>query len=316
MALAQDGITVHPGDTTAFGANKPYRGLEWRSTHKPEYHIYLFNVSPRSYDPEMGTGFGAGKLGGKGILVRGVQESDPSLELPIEGNDKTRKYSYITSFPQPIMVSKPNLESNEMTYVETDVRRYVIDLINPDNLTLSLDTQIAPDQVFSVGNDYSRRGIFFDYEPPEGFERDEKGRLAETPRPSREYMAKAIKRMESYYKTLLDVAANLEMTDKPRLSQELSSNPDYACAANYFGKDVVWNRVQVRPVKCINCGESKPAGVKFHMASFGTICVEPTIEAWRAAMDSGLIQNIERVPPKFRMILAKEWDYPASEAGD
>jgi hypothetical protein len=279
MAVTHEVKQVHPADTNFGGANPPYAGLEWRSSHKPEYHIYLFNVSPRTFDPNTNTGFAAGKLGPKGILVPGVEEGDPW----VKGMDENQKYRFVTSFPQPILLSKPNLESNKIDYVEMDVRRYVIDLINPDNLSLTLDTQIAPDQVFSVGNDYSKRGIFFDYTNP----------------PSRAATAKAIARMEAYFKNLLDIAAQLEMTDKPKLAQELTSNPDYAVAANYFGKDVPWNRIQVRPVLCPNCGEPKPAGRKFHMASFGTLCVEPTVEAWRAAVNAG-VRRVEDVPDDFR----------------
>lgn len=290
MTIAKDGIVVHEGDTTQFGANRPYRGLEWRATHKPEYHIYLFNVSPRIYDPAIGTGFCPGRLGNKGIYVGGIEETDPSVNgLSVEGGDKSRKYHYVTSFPHPMLMSKPNLESNEMSWVETDGRRYVIDLINPDNLTLSLDTAIPPDQVYSVGNDYSRRGIFFDYQKI----------------PSKPYMSAAVRRMESYFKNLLDVAAQLEMTDKPKLSQELGSNPDYAVAANYYGKDVAWNRMQVRPVSCPNCGEHKPAGRLFHMSSFGTLCVEQTLDAWRSAYFSGA-KELVHIPPRFRVLIEEE----------
>ena len=274
---------VHPADTTAFGANRPYRGLEWRSTRSPEYHIYLFNVSPRTFDPATATGFAAGKLGPRGILVPGVAENDPL----IPGTEN--RYRYITSFPQPVMLAKPNLESNEIEHVEMDVRRYVIDLINPDNLTLSLDTQIPADQVYSVGNDYSRKGIFFDYENP----------------PTKEMAMRAVSRMETYYKGLLDTAATLELTDKARLSQELSSNPDYSFAANYYGKDVTWNRKQTRPIECPNCGEHKPSGRKFHTTSFGSLCVEPTIDAWRNIFQSG-IRTLDQIPQNFRVVLQDE----------
>lgn len=282
---------MRDASTTAFGANRPYRGLEWRATHDPKYYIYLFNVSPRSFDPSTNTGFLAGRFGQRGIQAGGICDDDPVLKLPqLPGNDKVRKYHFVTSFPQPILVSRPNEDANEIGWVETDARRFVIDLLNPDNLTLSLDTRIEPDQVFSQGNDWSRRGFFFDYGNP----------------PSEEMMTSAILKMEAYYKNLLDVAANLEMTDKPKLSQELGSNPDYAIAATYFGKDVPWNRMQIRPVSCPNCGENKPAGRKFHMASFGSLCVEPTQDAWKAVLDAG-IKTFEQVPPKFQKLLAKEY---------
>jgi len=292
--MAHDVTKQHQASTTALGGNVNYEGLEWRASRNPEYHVYLFNISPRTYDPALGTGFAQGRFGPRGMKVEGIQEDDPSLGgLSVEGNDKSRKYHYITSFPQPMIFTKPNLESNRFDTVEVDVRRYVIDLINPDNLTLSLNTPIPPDQVYSVGNDYSRRGIFFDY----------------TKVPSRELMSAAVNRMESYYRTLLDIAANLELSDKAKLSEQLSSNPDYAYAASYFGKDVAWNRKQTRPQECPVCGEQKPSGRKFHMASFGALCVEPSLEAWRSVLDSG-IRSLEQVPFKFREKLAPEYGPP------
>lgn len=267
---------IHQANTTALGGNLPYSGLEWRSSHKPDYLLYVFNISARTYE----------NVGRINMRIPGVNENDPTTVMV--GNDEKpgeemQKYHYVTSFPQPVLLPKPNDQSGEIEFVETDARRFVVDLINPDNLTLSLDTVIKDDQRFSIGNDYSRRGVFFSYSNP----------------PAREDVKKAYARMEKYYNELLDKAATLEMTDKAKLSQELSGNPDYSFAANYFGKDVAWNRKNVRPVECPNCGENKPGGRKFHVTSFGSLCVEPTIEAWKAVVNSG-VKRYEDVPEDFQ----------------
>lgn len=260
---------IHQASTTALGGNIPYAGIEWRATRSPEYNVFIYNVSQRTFK----------EVGRIRMTIQGVTETDPV----IPGMAANQQYHYVTSFPQPIMLSRPNLESNEMGFVEADVRRFVVDLINPDNLTLSLDTVVPANQVFSQGNNYAQKGVFFDYTNP----------------PSKEQVQKAIDRMESYYKGLLERAQILELTDKAKLSEELGGNPDYAYAANYFGKDVSWNRKQIRPVECPNCGEQKTFGKLFHISSAGFPCVEPTVEGWKAAVRAGA-KRYDDVPEEFR----------------
>jgi hypothetical protein len=273
---------VREASTTALGGNMSYRGLEWQPNFVPEYQVYLFNVSARTFDS-----FGLGKLGRAGVKVEGVRPDDPTIVTLPDGKTDAGKvdehYRYFTSIPHPMMLTKPNLESNEIDTVKTDGRRFAIDMINPDNLTLSLGTVIPQEQVFSVGNDYSRKGIFFSLVNP----------------PLQSDLRAAIDRMEGYYKALLEQAATLELVDKNKLSEALAGNPDYSFAANYFGKDVAWNRKQTRPVLCPNCGEQKQGGMKFHTASDGGLCVEPTVDAWKMVVSSGR-RPYEAVPDEYR----------------
>ena len=280
----------HPASTTALGGNIPYVGIEWHSPANPDYLIYIFNISARTFADEAGRGI----IGRVKLKADGVVADDPS-DVTIETMEAGRKvtkivpgqptqpYHYVTSFPQPVLVSKFNDESGEIEAKETDGRRFVVDMISPDNVTVSLDVRIDPANAFSIGNDYAPRGIFFSYHNP----------------PLKEDLQKAYTRLETYYKGLNEKAAVLEKTDSVALQAAVRSNPDHVFAANYYGEPFAWARTAVRPVECANCGEKKPAGRLFHQTSFGALCIEQSMEGWRAAVNSG-IKTYRDVPDEFR----------------
>lgn len=278
-----------PASTTAFSANRQFAGVAYRSQRTPDYHVYVFNISARSFDS-------FGKLTNRKIA--GVREEDPDTVTEVDGAvgnlGNNRKYRYFTSFSQPMLIPDPDVDSSELRHREQDAVRYVVDLINPDNVTHSLDTYIDPNRATAVNRDMSMQGIFFSLSNP----------------PKREDIEKAYARMEKYYTMLLEEASTLEMTDKALLSEKLKGNPDFSFAAAYYGKDTTWHRKQVRPVQCSNCGEDKPTGKKFHMTSYGKFCVEPTVEAWKAAVLSGM-KTMDEVPEELRWREAKQEPVPA-----
>jgi hypothetical protein len=265
---------VHPASTTALGGNQIYRGLEWQPTHRPEYHIFLYNISARTFN----------KVGPYcNITIPGVTDDDPY----VKGMKANERYHYVSSFPQPMLMPDFNDQSSQIRSLQVDARRYVMDIVNPDNMTFSLRTVIPPEHVLSVNNDLSQKGVFFSI----GM-----GDLAKVPRdangnplPDKQDVKDAYERIEKYYNGLLVKAQTLEMTDKAQLASELGGNPDYAYAATYFGKDFSWNKRQVRPVQCPNCGEMKTFGAKFHVnKELGFVCIEPTPEGWMAAYQAGV----------------------------
>ena len=262
--------TTHT-DTTTLGGNVQYRGLEWQPKHHPEYYVYLFNASVRTFEK-------AGPY--QNIRIPGVTDADPSLE----GMNANQRYHYVTSFPQPMLMPQYKDNDGLIGTVQVDARRYIIDLINPNNLTLSLDTAVRPENELSIGNDLSRSGVFFSLSNP----------------PERHDVEAAIARMEKEYRALLEKAQTLELTDKAGLQTQLSANPDYAYAAEYFGATVSWRKERVRPVQCPNCGEQKNFGAMFHVnKSLGFVCVEPTSEGWKAAYQAG-VKRKEDVPDELR----------------
>jgi hypothetical protein len=291
MAYAID--KVHDASTTALGGNIAYAGIEWHSPAEPDYLIYVYNISQRTFCDQNNPRVGI--IGRINLLAPGVLDDDPcdvTVLTPVKGRKPVpevvpgkadQKYHYVTSFPQPMLVTKFNNDTNEIEPKETDGLRFVIDMISPDNLTRSLDTVIDPSKAFSIGNDYAPKGIFISLHNP----------------PLREDLQKAFNRMEKYYSQLNEIAGTLEQTDKNALQQRITANPDHLYAANYYGKPFAWAKKSVRPVDCPNCGEPKPAGRPFHQTSFGTFCVEPTEAAWRAVVNSGN-RKYEDVPDDFK----------------
>jgi hypothetical protein len=280
----------HTASVDALPGNIPYRGIEWHSPAIPDYLIYIFNISARTFEDAAGRGI----IGRILLRAPGVTPEDScavTVEKMVKGQktlevapgEVNQPYHLITTFPQPILVTKFNDESGEIEPKETDGRRFVVDMISPDNLTYSLDVAIDPSKAFSIGNDYAPKGIFFSYHNP----------------PLQQDVQKAYLRMEKYYAMLNEKAQTLDITDKLGLQNAIASNPDHVYAANYYGKPFAWARKAVRPVDCPNCGEQKPAGRLFHQTSFGTFCVEPTQDAWRAVVMSGN-RKYEDVPDELR----------------
>jgi hypothetical protein len=300
---------VHQGSTTAIGGNPLYNGLEWRQLRTPDYKIFVYNVSARALKTDRFGNRLDRKVEDNGMSIPGVDENDvctvtqggpPANSLPqskflvelsklvdldtgkgkvVRAGKENEKWHLWTSFPQPILLTKANDAANTIESYEQDAIRYVVDLINPNNLGRTLDN---PTTGVSQNVDMSQSGLFFSLANPP-FETD---------------LRAAIDRMEKHYKNLLERAATLELTDKAALAQELGSNPDYAFAADYFGKVVSWRRAPQRTVECPNCGGQKPAGRLFHMGEFG-LCVEQSEAGWRAAVNSG-VKRYEDVPDDFR----------------
>jgi len=310
MATTAEITSVHKASTTALGGNLPYSGMAWQPRHIPDYYIYMFNVSVRTFE----------RVGPRqDVTIKGVVDDDPV----VAGMKPNEKYHYVTAYPQPILMPKFDDQSSEIGTLQVDARRYVMDIVNPNNMSFSLDTQIRPEQVLSIGNDLSHSGVFFTiagrdeprrcakcgYYPNKGdrcsrpLSKDGKevcGSAALFVPPPAEEVRKAIERMERRYKSLLEKARTLELTDKVKLTEEISSNPDFAYAAEYFGEMVSWRKQQTRPETCRNCGEQKQAGRPFHVnKELGFVCIEPTQEGWMAAYRAG-VKKIEDVPDEFR----------------
>ena len=286
----------------ALGANDPknarYMSVEWRSQRDPDYYVYVYNVSSRTFeDPNTGRGI----VGRINLRVPGVTDEDGTTVLVEKMVDKKKqlvevegefKWHYATSFPQPVLISKFNDEAEQISYIETDAVRFVVDQIHPDNPTRSLETKLSdnPNAPLSAGNNFGQRGVFFSLTKP----------------PMKADVDAAVRRMETYYNNLLDRAAALELSDEKQLSEELRANPDYGYAAAYFGRTFKWNRKNVRTTECSNCGEQKPANRLFHTASWG-LCVERSQEAWKAVVEAG-VRTYDTVPEEFQWRKSKPND--------
>ncbi len=278
------GLTAHDPK------NVRYNSVAYRSRHDPDYLIYVYNLSNRTFeDPTTGRGI----IGRINLRAPGVTDEDSTAVTieKMEGKKKVymeeegdTKWKLITTFPQPTLISKFDDDQEQIAYIETDGVRFVVDQIWPDNPTRSLDVKLPDDNRSpkSSGNNFAEKGIFFSLANP----------------PLKSDIESAKRRMENYYTNLLDRAGALELSDEKQLSEELRGNPDYSYAAQYYGRTFKWNRKNVRTTECPNCGDQKPSNRLFHVTN-GRLCVERTQEAWKAVIESGF-GTYDTVPEELR----------------
>ena len=265
------------GENRTVVTAQPFFGFEWRSPKEPNYLVYVFSVTERTFKD-----VGQIHLTIPGMSVPLPDGGDAKAWLK-DDNDKRQPFRLITSFPQPILFQKANFDTNELDFVEQDVRKFVVDLISPDmSGSISLNEAVDVNQAFSQGNDLSRSGLFFDYQEV----------------PSKAELDKAYARLEKYYKALLEQARTLGLTDKPQFESKLRENPDYVFAADWSGDEFEWHKKSVRAVVCDHCGERKTTKKPFHRTTDGYLCVEPSQDAWKQAYNVGLVQK-DRIPETF-----------------
>jgi hypothetical protein len=209
----------------------------------PEYYIYIYNVSQEKHP---------------------VSRPPIMKEMIIPARPDGKRYILVTRLPQPLLVPKGNVDSNEIDISQMDTRRFAMDIINPDNLGIDMDGAITGPGT-SVNNDLGKKGVFFSLNGPGA----SKHGFSETP--TDEEVNKAYKRMEGYYQFLLEQARTVEVSNPAKLSETLS--PEHHIAADYFGEEHSWHGKRSRPADCPNCGARIKAGAAFHRTEEGTICV-------------------------------------------
>jgi hypothetical protein len=84
----------------------------------------------------------------------------------IAGRLSDERYRFITSVPEYVHPTKFNLQTSDIEATNLLGVRAVVDLINPDNWTNDLDYEVSPETSFSIGNDLSKKGVFFSLSNP------------------------------------------------------------------------------------------------------------------------------------------------------
>jgi hypothetical protein len=159
------------------GANLPLdpciAHLNWVFQQQGKTKVWIYNIAHREY------------VLGNGMVKR--------LEVPACSEDA--EYAVVTSLPAVMIQPKDNVDSNEADYILFDGRRVAMDLINPSNLGLDQDTTVNP--WLAVGNDFSKRGVFFSTHNP----------------PLKKELKAAHKRLKSYYNNLMERANIVRLID-------------------------------------------------------------------------------------------------------
>lgn len=210
---------------------------------KPDYWVYLYSVSEQSFD---------------------VFRPPLLANLRITGRKPGQEYVQCARFPQPLLTPQGSVDNDEITIMPMDARRFVMDIVNPDNLSLDQDLVIAKPS--NIGNDLGKKGVFWSLNNP----------------PTEAEVKAARNRMEKYYNYLLEKARATETSDPKSLVEMLT--PEYHAAADYFGIETSWHGKRSRPMDCPNCGDRIKVGVAFHKTEEGTLCILD----WKRAVASGV----------------------------
>lgn len=221
---------------------------------KPEYWVFLYNISEQEH----------------------VVSRPPLIkEMKIRGRKPSETVALCAKFPQPLNMPKGNVDSGEVDFIVTDTRRFVTDIINPDNITINQDAFIEK-STSGGSNDLGAKGVFWSLNGP-GASKD--GYLEE---PTQQEIDAARKRLEKRYRFLLDRAKAVEVSNPKELSEILS--PEHHAAAEYYGETYTWHNKQVRADYCPQCGERMRAGAAFHKTEDGGYCILD----WERAVKAGI----------------------------
>ena len=237
-----------------------FNANEYLLSRSQEYWVYLFSISERSYE---------------------IYRPPIIRHMLLIGKSPKARYTLCARFPHPMNVPDASVDSSEISIKQMDARRFCMDVCNPDNLGLDQNAVIS--QVTSIGNNLSAKGVFWVTEKDCTFDESDKDRLR--PIPPEKALEDAKKRMEVYYRTLVEKANTVHSSSPKDLPDTLT--PEHLAAAEYleenFGMQFAWHQRMARLENCDRCGEKSKAGVAFHRMEDGGICVKD----WDRAVKAG-----------------------------
>lgn len=248
----------------------------------PEYYVELFSVADRDF-----------KVSRPGLNLNvGFGHNPDCLK------DKA-SYQYLMSIPSPYHVVYAEQVNGALVSLSYKAEKVMIDLLNPNQKSLSMDGYIQPDTVIGWGDDLIARGVFGvrrerckKIEKVRDLNNGKKLKYAEYIPPAEE-VAAAFARKELFYNGALNECNSLEMGDPGYFRQHLTWNPQCHDACEYFGIEKAWHPKRVHksvPMECRVCKTDIKLGAAFHFLPNGRICVND----WDAAIDSGAVTEADR----------------------
>ena len=238
---------------------------------KPDFVVYLYNVSQQAFE-----------LSRPPILKK----------LIVPGKRPEGKYILATSFPCPLLHPRPNVDSNEFDILAQDTRRFVMDLINPDNFGLDQGAANDPKTTLSQGTHLGARGLFWSLSNP----------------PLDSEVDSAIARMEKQYKVLIEQANTVQLSAPATMHQILT--PEHHFAADYFGEEYAWHSKKKRAATgtCPNCGDPIREGAAFHKTEEGVLCIID----WAKAIKAGVRTRAQAIEAGIEGFIPAPVSVPAS----
>lgn len=211
----------------------------------PEYYVYIYNISESTFK---------------------VSRSPIIQQMTIGGRKRGERYTLVTKLPQPMLTPKVSIDSDELDITAMDTRRFVTDLLNPDNLGIDQDAVIDSKSITAQGNNLGAKGVFWSLNNP----------------PLKEEVDRAYARMEAYYNRLIEETKAVEVSSPASLQSFLG--PEHHAAVDYFGIETSWHGKRSRPMDCPNCGERIKEGAAFHKTDEGVFCILD----WSRAIKAGI----------------------------
>jgi hypothetical protein len=161
-----------------------------------------------------------------------------------------------------------------------DGKWVAMDWLNPDNV-FTLDQNFVVQNRVDDSTDLLARGLFFIVRP---FNR-KTGNMGDMPTDAE--IAEAEKRLRGRYTSLVRLYQTTNASAPAKLPRIL--NEEMIDALNYAGLKTPYNTALAETRECETCGDRIPSGAKFHRSeSLGVICIEPTTEGWKAAVNAGI----------------------------
>lgn len=247
---------------SVFNPSVSFSPYNYLLTKQPDYFVYLYNVSEQSFKVSRPPVFRELTIPG----IKGVGLNDIEREKFLAEGGNTERYILATRIPSPVVTPKSTPDSDQFDYDAMDGRRFVMDIINPDNLGVDQDAFIDPKNITGQGNNLGSKGLFFSMNNP----------------PLKAEVDAAYARMERYYKSKLDEARTVEVSAPATLSAVLG--PEHHAAADYFGEETSWHGKKIKAVVCDICGERTRENAAFHKMEDGGLCIKD----WSRAIKAGV----------------------------
>lgn len=237
---------------------------------KPEFFVFIYSVSNKTFE---------------------IRRPPQIPLLVLKACPADKDYIQVAKLADPFLQTDRNVDTGMVVTFSHPAAQIAQDIVCPD--APNMDAAVSPGSA-SSGTDLRAQGIFWSLNNP----------------PTPEEVAKANKRVETYYLDLLERAKVLEYQNPKELMERINEDyhlaADYA-AANFEGDwDFSWHRTKVRKVKstgkvdCPYCGEQIKPGVAFHKGEDGDLCILD----WKRAYEAGKV-TLKQVPDE------KRWDIKA-----
>jgi hypothetical protein len=264
------------------------------STYQPEISMEMSrgtNVGPYNFDRNMSR---APESVVTIFTVNTREQYSASGQVKFAGRAANERFRKVANINDPkYYVDNLAVEgSKDQRKVIADDGKWVaMDWLNPQNI-FSLDQNYVVPNIVEDGTNLLARGLFFIVRPYDAVH----GNVND--QPTEQEVSAAEKRLHSRYTALVRLYSQTVASAPGKIPSII--NDEMIDALNYADMETPYNTELARKVSCETCGDKIKAGTKFHKSdSLGVICIHPSTEGWKAAVNAG-VKSRDEVPEEFR----------------